>query len=39
MTVNKSALIAHVGAPSWDSNACVTYEPTGPSMKSYDGVR
>ena len=39
MLINKTALIAHVGSPWWEANACITYEPSGPTTKSRDGVR
>ena len=36
---NKSSVSAHVGVSWWKSNVCIAYEPLGPTIKSWDGVR
>ena len=38
MEINKTAVSAHVGNPWWKPNACIAYEPSGPTIKSEAGV-
>ena len=37
--INRTAVTAHVANPFWEPNVCIAYEPPGPTIKSWDGVR